>query len=140
MTRNWLEFDQKFFTMKNLIFCTRPKFMTPTNINFTPKNMLVPLAWTGLPALASSSHWLGHLPSLLAPRHCSSTQKTSGTEVRRTPDVKLRFVGFNFGHFQLLRFVVVIIQSYSFDHLGSVKQLQLLSFKQNIKIIDSSLR
>ena len=46
---------------------------------------------------------------------------TSGMEVRRTPDVKLRFVGFirflsfirfvgfNFGHAQLLRFIAVMV-------------------------------
>ena len=73
--------------------------MTPTNINFTPKNMLVRSAW------------------LLYKK------KTSHTEVGRTPDVKLRFVGFirlvgfNFVHVQLLRFVVVMVWSYSFGHL-----------------------
>ena len=42
---------------------------------------------------------------------------SSGKEVRRTQDVKLefvsfiRFIGFNFGHVQLLRFVVVMVQS-----------------------------
>ena len=63
-----------------------------------------------------------------APLLCSSTRKkTSDREVRRTPDVKLRFVGFirfvgfNFGHVQLLRFVVVMVRSYSFGHLDSVK-------------------
>ena len=48
-------------------------------------------------------------------------KKTSGTEVRRTPDVKLRFVGFNFGQIQKIRFVVVMVRSYSFGHLDSVK-------------------
>ena len=38
-TENWLEFDQKIFTMTNLIFWTWPKFMTPTNINMTPTNI-----------------------------------------------------------------------------------------------------
>ena len=51
----------------------------------------------------------------------------SGTEVRRTSDVKLRFVGiirlvsFHFSHVQLLRFVTVMVRSYSFGHLDSVK-------------------
>ena len=50
-------------------------------------------------------------------------KKTSGTEIRRTSDVKLRFVGFrrfvgfNFGEVQLLRFVGVMVWSYSFGHL-----------------------
>ena len=54
-------------------------------------------------------------------------KKTSGTEVRRTPDVKLRFVGFirfvsfNFGQIQKIRFIVVMVRSYSFGHLDSVK-------------------
>ena len=61
--------------------------MTPTNINFTPNK------YAG--AVASP------VASLLYKK------KTSGTEVRTTPDVKLRFVGFirfvsfNFGHVQL---------------------------------------
>ena len=50
MTENWLDYDQKIFTMTNLIFLIWPKFMTPTNINFTPKNMLVRLGWTCPPA------------------------------------------------------------------------------------------
>ena len=45
-------------------------------------------------------------------------KKTSRTDIRRTPDVKLRlvgfdrFVGFNFSQIQLLRFIVVIVQWY----------------------------
>ena len=35
MTKIWLEYDQKMFTRKNLIFLIWPKFLTPTNINFT---------------------------------------------------------------------------------------------------------
>ena len=62
----------------------------------------------------------------------STRKKTSGTEVRRTPDLKLRFVGFtrfvsfNIGHVQLLRFVVVMVRSYSFGHLDSVKGITLI--------------
>ena len=76
--------------------------MTPININFTPKNMLVQSAWTGPPATCPA--WL----------RFSTRKKISGTEVRRTPDVKLRFVGFtrfvgfNFGHIHRVMFVVVI--------------------------------
>ena len=44
-----------------------------------------------------------------------------GAEVRRTSDVRLRFVGFNFSHVQLLGFVVVMIRSYSFHHLDQGK-------------------
>ena len=48
-------------------------------------------------------------------------------EVRRTLDVKLRFVGFirfvgfNFSQIQKIRFVVVMVWSYSFGHLDYVK-------------------
>ena len=67
-------------------------------------------------------HWLGHLPSLATSvALLLYKKKTSGTEVRRAPDIRLRFVGFNFGHVQLLRFVVVMVWSYSFGHLESVK-------------------
>ena len=54
-------------------------------------------------------------------------KKTSDMDIRRTLDVKLRFVGFkrfvsfNFGQIQLLRFVVVMVWSNSFGHLDSVK-------------------
>ena len=70
-------------------------------------------------------------PALLAPSLCSSTKKTSGSEVRRTPVVKsrfvgfIRFVGFNFGHVQLLKFIVVMVWSYSFGHLDLVKGITL---------------
>ena len=37
MIEIWLEYDQKNFTTTNIIFWFWPKFMTPTNINFTPK-------------------------------------------------------------------------------------------------------
>ena len=38
----------------------------------------------------------------------------------------IRFVSFNFGHVQLLRFVVVMVRSYSFRHLDLVKWITLL--------------
>ena len=63
------------------------------------------------PRLASSN-WLGRLPSPVT--SLLYKKKTLGTEVRRTPDVKLRFVG-------VIRFVVVMVRSYSFGHLDSVK-------------------
>ena len=108
-----VEHDQKFFTLMNLNFWIWPKFMTPTNITLTKK-----ICWCGRlrqvpqPRLASS-HWLGHLPSLASLLY--KKKKTSGTEISRTPEIKLRFVGFrrfvrfNFGQVQLLRFVVVMI-------------------------------
>ena len=51
-------------------------------------------------------------------------KKTSGKEVRRTRDVKLRYVGFNFGHVQLLT-IFVMVRSYSFGHLDSIKWITL---------------
>ena len=48
---------------------------------------------------------------------CVPQVKTSGTEVNRTLDVKLRFVGFisffsfNFGQIQKIRFIVVMVWS-----------------------------
>ena len=76
--------------------------MTPTNFNFTPKIYAGAVGFSPL------------------------KEKTSGTVVRRTLDVKLRFVGFNFGHVQVLRFVIVMIQSYSFGHLYLVNWIFLL--------------
>ena len=57
-------------------------------------------------------------------------KKTSGMEVRRTPDVRLRFVIVNFGQIQLLKFVVVMIRSNSFGHLDSVKLITLVLISQ----------
>ena len=62
----------------------------------------------------------------------SSTPSNTDTEIRRTLDVKLkfvgfrRFVGFNFGQVQLLRFVIVMFRSYSFGHLYSVMLTTLI--------------
>ena len=103
--------------------------MTLTNINFSKK-----ICWCGQlgqspqPWLASL-HWLGHLPSLTSPiASLLYKKKTSGTEVRRTPDVILRFFVVNFSQIQLLRFVVVKIRSNSFDHLDSVKLITLVKY------------
>ena len=97
--------------------------MTQTNINFTPKNMLVRSAWTSPPAPARKLSLAG---TPAQPRFAPTQEKkTSGTEVRRTPDVKLRFVslirfvGFDFGQIQKIRIVVVMVPS--FGHLDSVK-------------------
>ena len=106
-----LEHDQKFFTTMNQNNWTWPKNMTTTNINFTQKNMVVWFAWTGPPAPAC--------------KLALYKKKTSGTEVMRTPDARLRFVSFNFGHVQLLILVVVVIRSYSFCHLDSVMKVFL---------------
>ena len=78
--------------------------------------MLVRSAWTGPPAPARKLALAG----TLAQPHFAPLQEkqTSGMEIRGTPDVKLRFVGFrrlvgfNFGQLQLLRFVVVMVWSY----------------------------
>ena len=93
-----LEHDWKFFTTMNQNNWIWPKNMTTTNINFTPKK------YGGVVCYK---------------------KKTSGTEVMRTPDTRLRFVSFNFGHVQLLILVVVVIRSYSFCHLDSVMQVFL---------------
>ena len=99
--------------------------MTPTYINFTPPE----ICWWGRlvqvpqPQLASL-RWLGHLPNLANPVASLLYKKKN---IRRTPDVKLRFVvfnrfvGFNFGQIQLLRLIVVMVWSKSFSNLDSVK-------------------
>ena len=108
---------RKMFTTMNFIFWIWPKFMTPTNINFTPK-----ICWCSRlgqvpqpqPRLASL-HWLGHLPSLTSLLY----KKKKGTKVRRTPDVTLRlmFVIINFGQIQL--FSVKFIWSSWFDQVNN---------------------
>ena len=111
MTKFWLDFDKQIFTPMNYNVRTWPKFTTQTNINFPPpkkKNMLVQSA-------------------LLLYK-----KKTSGMEVGRTLDVWLRFVSvirlvnFNFGHVQMLRFLIVIFWSDSLGHLELVKWIFLL--------------
>ena len=130
MTKNWLEFEQKIFTTTNLIFWICPKFMTPTNINFTQKNILVRSAWTGSPAPARKLTLAG-IPA--QPPFALQEKKPSDTKVRRTPVVKLRFfgfirfLGFNFGHVQSLRFVIVLVRSYSLGHLDLVKWITFFS-------------
>ena len=118
MTGFQLDFDRKIFTPTNLNVGTWPIFTTPTNINFTPKK------YAGAVDLDRS-------PSLASPVALLLYKKKY---IRRTPDIRLRFVsiirfvGFNFGHVKLLRFVVVIIRSYSFVHLESVKLIFLILF------------
>ena len=112
-----------------------PYFFNLTKIHDTDKhqlypqqNMLVQSDWTGPPAPALKLALAG-IPS--QPCFTPLQEKKHQSEVRRTLDVKLRFVGFirfvnfNFGHVQLLRFVVVMVQSYSFGHLDSVKWITL---------------
>ena len=76
--------------------------MAPINIIFPPKKYAGAVGLDRSPS-PSSQDWLGHLPSLASLLY---KKKTSGREVRRTPDVKLRFVGFirfvgfNFGQIQ----------------------------------------
>ena len=115
---------------KNLIFWAWPKFRTPTNINLMLKKYAGESAWTGPPAQNSQAHtgW-DTCPALL---RSSTRKKISGTKIRRTPDVKLRFVGyirfvgFNVGQAHLLRFVDVMVWSNSFVQLDSVKWIILV--------------
>ena len=102
--------------------------MTLTNINFTPQNKLLRSAWTGPPArLASPKLALAGTPAqpCFAPLQ---EKQTSGTNLKLRFVNFIRFVGFNFGHVQLLRFVVVMVWTYSFGHLDSVKWITLISF------------
>ena len=99
--------------------------MTPTNINLTPKKYAgaVGLDRSPSPGSQARTGW----DTCPASLRSSTRKKISGTDIRRTPDVKLKFVGFNrfvgvnFGQIQLLRFVVVMVRSYSFGHVNSVK-------------------
>ena len=82
---------------------------------------MVRLAWTVPPAQGQKLPLAGTPAQPRKP--CCFTplqEKTSGMQIRGTPDIRLRFAGFNFGYVQLLRFVIVMIRSYSFCHLNSV--------------------
>ena len=69
------------------------------------------MCWKGPPAPARKLEMAG---TPAKPRFAALQEKTSGTYIR------LKFVGFNFGHVQLLMFVVVMIRSYSFCYLDLV--------------------
>ena len=71
--------------------------MTPTNINLTPTKYVGAVSLDKSPSLGSQAHTVrGNGPASLAPSLCSSTRKTnSGMDIRRTPDIKSRFIGFN---------------------------------------------
>ena len=120
ITEHWLEYDPKNFTMRTLIFLNLTEIHDPTNTNFPPKN------YAGMvrrsPAVAPKLSLAG-TPSQPCEPCCFAPlqEKKSGMEVRRSPevpDVKLRFVGFikfvsfNFGHVQLLKFALVMVWSY----------------------------
>ena len=96
MTKHWLEYDRKISQRQNIFF--------ELDRNSWHRQTLT------LPQKICWCCRLGHLPSLASLLY---KKKTSGIEVRRTPDVKLRFVGFtrfvsfNFGHIQKVMFVVV---------------------------------
>ena len=83
---------------------------------------MTPKKYAGVVGLDRSPSLTSLVASLLYKK-----KKTSGTKIRRTPDLKLRFVGFvkfvsfNFGQVQLLRLVIVMVWSNSFSHLDSVK-------------------
>ena len=71
--------------------------------------MLVWSAWTGplAPACKLALAGTPAQPCFVALQE----KKTLGKDVRRTPDVKLRFVGFNFSQIQKIRLVVVMVWS-----------------------------
>ena len=122
-----LEHDQKIFRMTNLKNWTWLKFKTTTNINFTPKNMLVHSAWTG-PLAPAHKLTLARTPD--QPRSPFALllyeKKISGTEVRRTPDARLRFVGFNFGHIHL----VILNRSGEYSSLITLSMFQSIFWNQ----------
>ena len=146
MTENWFEHDRKIFTLTNFHFEFDRNSRHRLTLPWRQKNMLVRSAWTGPPAPARKLALAG---TPAQPRFAPlQEKKTSGTEIRRTPDVKLRFVGFrrfvgfNFGQVQLLRFVIVMIRSNSFGHLHSVMltflNKSIMNWTENIKTFDLS--
>ena len=99
MTKYWLEFDKHYLLILTKIHDT-------DKLNFTPKTYAGAVGLERSPSLGSQActGW-DTCTALLAPSLCSSTRKKhQARRLKRTPDVKLMFVGFNFGHVQLLRF------------------------------------
>ena len=110
MTENWLEYDRKITTLFVLKYLIYLKLNMTKNVLFLWQKQTVTLpkkhaGAVGLDRSPSpdSQACTGQdtCPAWLAPLLCSSTRKKiSGMEFRRTPDVMLRFVSFNFGHIQ----------------------------------------
>ena len=102
--------------------------MTPTNINFNPKKYAgaVGLDRSPSPGFQACTGW-ETCPASLAPSLGFSTKKTSGTGVKRTPNVRLRlrFVVVNFGQIQLFSVKFNCFRSNSFCHLNLVKLITL---------------
>ena len=130
---------EKFSHRRTLLF--ELDRISPHRRTLTWRQKICWCGWLGQvpqPRLGSS-HWLGHLPSLPSPvALLLYKKKTSGTEISRTPDVKLRFVGmtfvglrwfvgFNFGRVQLLRFIVVMVRSSLFSHVNNSLNVNLFS-------------
>ena len=104
-----------------------------TNINFTPKKYAGAVSLDRLPSpgLQGCTGW-DTCPALLVPLLCSSTRKKH--QARRlggSPNVRLRlrFVGFNFGHVQLL----MCLSLSSFVQIHSV--ILIMSCKYSLVII-----
>ena len=106
---------EKFSHRRTLFFELDQISQHRRTLTWCQKNMLVRWAWTGPPAPACMKN-------------------TSGTEIRRTPDVKLGFVGFNFGQVQYLSFIIVMVWSYSFGHLYLV-MLTTLAKSESLEAI-----
>ena len=109
--------------------------MTPTNINFTPQKYAGAVGLDrspspGSPALARKLALAGTVAQPCKPRRFAPLQERKHgwqccAELLTTQILRfvgfIRFIGLNSGHVQLLRFINVMVRSYSFGHLDSVK-------------------
>ena len=140
---------KKFSHRRTLYFELDQNSWHRRTFTWCQKNMLVRSAWTGPPAparklaLAGKPTW-PRFASLLYEKN------TSGKDIRRTPDVKLRFVGFkrfvgfNFSQIQLLIVKVrcclcsvILIRSSWFGQVNNPRNLIPLILRQICHVVFS---
>ena len=118
-----LENDQKNFRMMNLNHWTWQKFMTPTNINFTPQKYAGAIGLNRSPSTGSQARtgWDTFLASL-----CSSSRKNIR---HRDPGHKIKVCWFQFWSCSIVKVChchdsVIFIRSSWFGHV-SIPHLNL---------------
>ena len=98
MTKNWLEYDWKTITKTNIIFWIWPNFTTPTNINLTQKKFAGAIGIDRSPSPGSQNRtgW----DTCPASLRSSTRKRTSGTDIKRTPEAEIVETTFSFPKFR----------------------------------------
>ena len=97
-------------------------------------------AWTG-PPIPARNLALAGIPA--QPRFAPLQEKKITSSLKtQEKDFHVgfnRFVGFNFGPIQLLRFVIVMVRSNSFGHIDLVKRIPFISLMGLIPLFLSNI-